>query len=739
MDDVLVSGSDDVEHIQNVRGVLERFRKFGLRVKEEKCAFMQPSVVYMGRRITADGLQPTGDKVAAIRNAPIPRNKTELRSWLGMVNFHAQFLPHLASRVRHLHDLLCLKSTWTWSTQCQEEYDGVKSAISEQATLVHYDPQETVQVMSDASPYGVAAVLLQQGKPVAYASRTLNDHEKNYAQLDKEALAIVFALKRFHMYLYGRHFTICTDNKPVKHIMGPQSPIPMLAAQRLQRWALLLAAYDYDLQFVTSKQNVLADALSRLPEPVTENDESALYHVEAARLEGLPVTSRDVATATVGDPVLSQVLRMTLDGWPGHVDDLRLKPYFDRRYELSTERNCLLWGLRVVIPARLQGQLLEELHIAHPGMVRMKEVARSFLWWPSIDREIEATVRQCHTCHQVKQAPAVSPLTPFLWPGSPWQRIHVDYAEKDGHNFLVIVDTYSKWPEVFHMTSTTTSATISVLRKLFSQFGLPVQLVSDNGPQFTSTQFEEFLRRNGVKHIRVAPYHPASNGAAERMVQTFKHSWIASRKDNLSVEQRIATFLLTYRSTPHASTGRTPARLFLQRELRTRFSLLRPDAASYVLNKQSAQKLSHDKSAVAREFYTGEAVHVKDLVKSDTWWPGVVTQRTAPKSYVITLTDGRIWKRHVDHLRVAHMCSAPPPATEVDGGIMHYPSEVTLSPVEAPAMVPSAETVSSQETCQAQGQIRKDPVVTVSASAAEPSVRKSSRTRRQPDRLIEGM
>ena len=164
-------------------------------MKEEKCAFMQPSVVYMGRRIMADGLQPTGDKVAAIRNAPIPRNKTELRSWLGMVNFHAQFLPHLASRVRHLHDLLCLKSTWTWSTQCQKEYDGVKSAISEQATLVHYDPQETVQVMNDASPYGVAAVLLQQGKPVAYASRTLNDHEKNYAQLDKEALAIVFALK----------------------------------------------------------------------------------------------------------------------------------------------------------------------------------------------------------------------------------------------------------------------------------------------------------------------------------------------------------------------------------------------------------------------------------------------------------------------------------------------------------------------------------------------------------------
>jgi hypothetical protein len=675
MDDVLVSGSNDAEHLKNVEAVLMRFRKFGLRVKTEKCAFMQNEVTYMGRIISSDGIRPTADKVAGIQNACEPRNVTELRAWLGLVNFHAQFIPHLSTRTHALNALLG-KTPWKWSNACRKEFQDVKDAISEKALLTHYDPKRPVKIMTDASPYGVAAVLIQE-KPVAYASRTLNEHERNYSQLDKEALGIIFALQKFHMYLYGKHFTILTDNKPVEHIMGPESSIPKLAAQRLQQWALVLAAYDYDLQYVSSKQNLLADALSRLPDPVTETEESSLYHVEEARLESLPINSKDIGTATVRDPILSQVLRMVLDGWPSTVDDIRLQSYFSRRYELSVERNCLIWGLRVVIPSKLQEQLLEELHIAHPGIVRMKEVARSFMWWPTIDKDIELLVRQCRTCQQVKQVPAVSPLTPFLWPGNPWQHVHVDYAEKDGFNFLVVIDSYSKWPEIFRMNSTTTTATIAVLRQLFSRYGLPLQLVSDNGPQFASRQFEEFLRCNGVKHVKVSPYHPASNGAAERMVQSFKHSWIASRNDKLSADQRITNFLLMYRSTPHATTGRTPARLFMQRELRTRFSLLRPNVDNFVLNKQSTEKAAHDKSSAPREFYTGESVHVKDLVKPNTWWPGVITQRTAPKSYIVTLTDGRCWKRHVDHVRSAHVYGADHLPT-VESGKVHQLSRSQL-------------------------------------------------------------
>ena len=150
----------------------------------------------------------------------------------------------------------------------------------------------------------------------------------------------------------------------------------------------------------------------------------------------------------------------------------------------------------------------------------------------------------------------------------------MDFAVKEGTNFLVAIDAHSKWPEIIPMKSTTATATVVVVRDMFARFGLPAQVVTDNGPQFVSAEFEEFLRQNGVKHIHVAPYHPASNGAAERMVQSFKRSLAASSGGNAPMRQRLADFLLRYRTTPHSATGRTPASLFLGRECRTRLSLL---------------------------------------------------------------------------------------------------------------------------------------------------------------------
>ncbi|XP_038055971.1 uncharacterized protein K02A2.6-like [Patiria miniata] len=262
----------------------------------------------------------------------------------------------------------------------------------------------------------------------------------------------------------------------------------------------------------------------------------------------------------------------------------------------------------------------------------MKEIARSYVWWPNIDRDIEQTVRLCASCQQTRHLPAVAPLMPWVWHSSSWHRIHIDFAQKNGHDFLIVIDAYAKWPEIFHMSSTTANATITVLQDLFSRYGIPYQLVSDNGLQFTSEEFQWFLKVNGVKHVRVAPYHAASNGAAERMVQSFKRALSSSKSSVRSLQQRIDSFLLTYRTTTHATTGRTPASLFLGRELRTRLSLLRPDVERKVVNMQSNQKLHHDKQTQLREFYAGEDVLVKDFRCKETWWLATVAERTAPKS-----------------------------------------------------------------------------------------------------------
>ena len=234
---------------------------------------------------------------------------------------------------------------------------------------------------------------------------------------------------------------------------------------------------------------------------------------------------------------------------------------------------------------------MEELHKDHPGVTRMKSVARSYMWWPGLDKDLEQLAKSCQSCQAVKGAPPAAPLHPCIWPSKPWQRVHLDFAGPfQGVMFLVCVDAYSKWPEVRVMTTTTVSKTLNVLREWFSVHGIPEQIVTDNGPQFIAEEFDEFTKRNGIKHVKSAPYHPASNGLAERFVQSLKQSLKASANDGRSLCQRLSSYLLTYRSTAHATTGVPPCKLLFQRDLRTRLSLLQPSCEKSVLDKQSQQK-----------------------------------------------------------------------------------------------------------------------------------------------------
>ena len=241
-------------------------------------------------------------------------------------------------------------------------------------------------------------------------------------------------------------------------------------------------------------------------------------------IEALPVTAVELRAATRCDPLLSKVLQYTKRGWPSKVPEA-LKPYHNRREQLTLEDDCVMWGVRVLVPKKLQQRVLEELHHSHLGIARSKALARSYVWWPKLDSAIETMTKSCTSCQAVRSEPSAAPLHPWLWPNQPWQRIHVDFAGPfRGRQFLVVIDAHSKWPEVIPMQTTTSTATIHELRRLFSSYGLPEQLVSDNGPQFVSDEFKVFLKANRVKHIRSAPYHPSSNGLAERFVRTFKRA-----------------------------------------------------------------------------------------------------------------------------------------------------------------------------------------------------------------------
>ena len=233
------------KHLKTLDTVLARLHKAGVRLKLEKCAFMLSVVEYLGHRISADGLHPTLEKVKAVRNAPTPTKVSQLKSFLGILAYYCKFLPNMSTVLAPLYKLLQKNVPWTWGTEQQIAFDSAKSALTSDCLLVHYDPDKELILACDASPYGVGAVLshrLPDGsdQPISFASRSLASAERKYSQLDKEALAIVFGIKRFHQYLFGRSFTILSDHKPLQHLFAETKGIPVLASARIQRASLFL-------------------------------------------------------------------------------------------------------------------------------------------------------------------------------------------------------------------------------------------------------------------------------------------------------------------------------------------------------------------------------------------------------------------------------------------------------------------------------------------------------------------
>lgn len=659
LDDLLITGSNEAAHWANVETVLQKLEDAGLRLKREKCVFGASEVVYLGHRINADGLQPTKEKVEAVVKAPSPRDMTELKSYLGLINYYGKFLPNLSSLLAPLHLLMRKDTQWAWGDAQQEAFEESKELLTSAKVLVHFDPNLDLIVSCDASPYGVGAVLAHRmpdgsERPIAYASRTLSPAEKNYSHLDKEGVAIIFGVKKFHQFVYGRQFDITTDHKPLLGLFGEARQVPPMASSRLQRWSLTLSAYQYRLIYRPGAENGNADCLSRLPLLTTPSHtpEPQDYVLVMDHLESTAVSPDKIRLWTARDPGLFQVSKYIAEGWPQVVTSAEIKPFFQRRTELSLHQGVIMWGSRVVIPPQGRPFLMEELHETHPGMARMKALARSYVWWPHLDMELENKVKGCNECQRTQKAPPVAPLHPWEFPKKPWSRLHIDYAGPFmGHMFLIIVDAHSKWLDVHPMHTATTQATVEKLRITFATHGLPDIIVSDNGTNFTSAEFADFVKSNGIKHVRSAPFHPSSNGLAERAVQTFKYAMKRMTDDNASVVTKVARFLMRYRITPHTTTGLSPAQVLMNRQPQSRLDLVRPNMERRVVQKQLDQKVNHDMHSKQRDFNVGDLVYTRNFAHGPKWTPGQVIFTRGPLSYDIELTDGRIWKRHVDHVR----------------------------------------------------------------------------------------
>ena len=653
LDDILIAGTDYQDHFNTLSQVLERLLKYGFKLNKAKCKFLQSSVVYLGHLIDSAGLHPTMDKLAAVRDAPPPKDAVALKSFLGLIMFYSRFMPHHSTVLAPLNSLLKKNVPWRWTKTEDNAFMAAKNLLLNSRTLVHYDETLPLVLSCDASSYGAGAVLSHviNGKhqPIAFASCTLTETQRNYSQLEKEAFSIIFGLKRFHQYLCGRSFTILTDHRPLLTLLGPHRAVPAHTASRLQRWALILASYHYKIEYRSTAAHADADSMSRLPLPQTWSPKSEnveCYFFEASVVTN--VTAEMVKKKTQVDPILSLVYRYVQNGWPSIVD-ASLVPYKNKQDELTIHQGCLLWGTRVVVPSSLRNEVLAELHETHPGMTRMKGLSRSYVWWPKIDSDIEKTVSTCLVCQKIRSEPVQAPVHPWTFPSKPWSRIHIDFAGPiSGTTYLVVVDAYSKFPEVVKMTSTTSTATVNALRDIFSRYGLPEIMVSDNGPQFIASEFQQFCRKNGIMHRTSAAYKPSTNGQAERVVQILKSAIAQARVTKQDVNVVLARSLLVYRNTPHTTTGEAPSVLLMGRKLRTRLDLILPSVEEHV-KKQQYKVLERNGNRSIRSFTKGQNVFVRNYRGKEKWIRGEITEVLGLRHYMVKVPGG-VWKRHIDQL-----------------------------------------------------------------------------------------
>ena len=507
LDDILVASKNLSEHNSHLRTVFQLLSDNGLVVNRAKCVFGAAELTYLGHLINEKGISPLPSRVDTISDFPVPDSKASLQRFLGMINYYRRFLPHLAERLFPLHEATKGKGqSIEWTEQCQTAFDAAKTALAAATLLHHPHPTAMTNITVDASEMAVGAQLEQllhgEWCPVAFFSRKLSQAEKKYSAFDRELLAIYLTVKQFRHYLEGRAFTIFTDHKPLTFAFASNTE----RSPRQTRHLSFIAEFSTDVQHIEGKKNVVADTLSRL-------SAVALPTIDYHQLAKDQAASEEViAFKTASTTSL-------------HLVDV---PFGNA----TVLCDISMGTARPIVPPAWTKRVFEATHeLSHPGVKPTLKAVSSRFVWPGLKRDVRRWCQECQPCQTSKiQKHVHSPLVTVPSPERRFGSIHVDIVgplpvSENKTYLFTIVDRFTRWPEAIPMEDATAeSCARALLRHWISRFGVPDNLISDRGPQFTSSLWDLLNKLLGISASTTTAYHPQANGMVERFHRQLKAS-----------------------------------------------------------------------------------------------------------------------------------------------------------------------------------------------------------------------
>ena len=648
-------------------------------------------------------------------------NLADLQAFLGMVQFLSRFVPKLASLSACLWDLTKKDSEFQWGPEHQLAVDKIKQAVTSASSLKYFDSTKPVTIQVDASTRGLGATLLQDQGPIEYRSKLLTETESRYSNIEREMLAVLHGLEKFHYYAYGRHLTVETDHKPLESIFKKHISS---APPRIARMMLRIQKYDVEIKYIPGKDIPLADALPRIslcPGDTIDGLDVSVHELHL-HLNASPTRINQIKRETAKDEVLLSLRAVITQGWPDTRSECppHLHAYWNYRDELTVADGIILKGTRILVPKSLQADVLQQLHYAHQGAEKCKLRAKGSVFWANINQDIEEMVKHCGPCQHNQSMNVKEPLMPHDIPQKPWHTLGSDLFFWNNSPYLLVSDYYSKFPLVRKLDNIRSDTTIAHLKSLFEEHGIPSKLITGNDTQFTSTLFQEFSNAYGFVHVTTSPYFPQANGFIERTVQTVK-SLLQKCKESSS-DPYLA--MLCLRGIPLDHHIPSPAELLNSRVYQTNLpAISKPslslsadgDINAKLQTRQEKQKSQYDKTSKHLP-----VIHHDDPVRvinphSHKWEPGIVKYHTeTPRSYIVGMADGSIRRRNHSHIR---------PTGE---NITLHEKNDTDAAEPTPSVNENHPTPTPPATC---------PQAGATCADRETTLRRSSRTIKPPDKL----